>query len=133
MGNTNNEDTVWCFDANTGEPVWHHSYAAQLNPQWYQGGPGSTPTVDGNRVVTISKWGDVFCFDAAKGTVLWQRDLRRDGVKTNRWGFAGLAADVGQGGDSERRFGRHRAGPRHRPHPLVQRHQRGRLRQPDPF
>jgi outer membrane protein assembly factor BamB len=89
MGNTNSQDTVWCFDANTGEPVWHHSYAAQLNPQWYEGGPGSTPTVDGSRVFTISKWGDVFCYDAAKGTVLWQRDLRRDGIKTNRWGFAG--------------------------------------------
>jgi outer membrane protein assembly factor BamB len=40
-------------------------------------------------VFTISKWGDVFCLDAAKGTVIWQRDLRRDGVKPNRWGFAG--------------------------------------------
>src|ERR1035438_7875943 len=89
MGNTNNEDTVWCFDANSGERVWHYCYAAPLGPQWYEGGPGSTPTVDGNRVLTISKWGNVFCFDAAKGTVLWQRDLRRDGVKTNRWGFAG--------------------------------------------
>ena len=89
MGNTNNEDTVWCFDANTGERVWHHSYAAQLGPQWYEGGPGSTPTVEGNRVFTISKWGDVFCFDAAKGAVVWQRDLRRDGIKPNRWGFAG--------------------------------------------
>ena len=63
--------------------------AAQLGPQWYEGGPGSTPTVDSNRVFTISKWGDVFCLDAAKGTVLWQRDLRQDGVKPNRWGFAG--------------------------------------------
>src|SRR6185436_6196894 len=27
--------------------------------------------------------------DAAKGTVIWQRDLRKDGIKTNRWGFAG--------------------------------------------
>jgi outer membrane protein assembly factor BamB len=89
MGNTNNEDTVWCFDANTGGRVWHYSYAAPLGPQWYEGGPGSTPTVDGNRVVTISKWGNVLCFDATKGTVLWQRDLRRDGIKTNRWGFAG--------------------------------------------
>ena len=44
---------------------------------------------DSNRVFTISKWGDVFCLDAAKGSVLWQRDLRRDGVKPNRWGFAG--------------------------------------------
>ncbi|MCX6930099.1 MAG: PQQ-binding-like beta-propeller repeat protein [Verrucomicrobia bacterium] len=89
MGNANNEDTVWCFEARTGKSLWQHTYAAQLGPQWYEGGPGSTPTVDSNRVFTISKWGDVFCFDAAKGTLLWQRDLRRDGVKPNRWGFAG--------------------------------------------
>jgi outer membrane protein assembly factor BamB len=89
IGNTNNQDTIWCFDARTGRIVWHHSYPAQLGPQWYEGGPGATPTVDGNRLFTISKWGDVLCLDAAKGTVLWQRDLRRDGVKPSRWGFAG--------------------------------------------
>jgi outer membrane protein assembly factor BamB len=89
MGNTNNEDSLWCFDARTGKNLWKHTYAAQLGPQWYEGGPGSTPTVDGNRVFILSKWGDVLCLDAAKGTVLWQRDLRRDGVKPNRWGFAG--------------------------------------------
>jgi outer membrane protein assembly factor BamB len=89
MGNTNNQDTIWCFDARTGKNLWKHSYPSQLSPQWYEGGPGSTPTVDSNRVFTISKWGDVFCLDAANGAVLWQRDLRRDGVKPNRWGFAG--------------------------------------------
>jgi len=89
MGNTSNQDTIWCFDASTGKRLWHHSYAAQLGPQWYEGGPGSTPTVDGGGIFTISKWGDVFCLDAARGAVLWQRDLRQDGVKPNRWGFAG--------------------------------------------
>ena len=89
LGNTNNEDTVWCFEARTGQTIWHHSYPAPLGPQWYEGGPGATPTVDGPRVFTISKWGDVLCLDAANGAVLWQRDLRRDGVKPNRWGFAG--------------------------------------------
>ncbi len=89
MGNTTNQDTIWCFDANTGKPLWHHSYAAQLSPQWYEGGPGSTPTVDSGRVFTLSKWGDVFCLEAATGAVLWQRDLRQEGVKPNRWGFAG--------------------------------------------
>jgi outer membrane protein assembly factor BamB len=89
MGNTTNQDTIWCFDANTGKPLWHHSYAAQLSPQWYEGGPSSTPTVDRDRVFTISKWGDVFCLDAATGAVLWQRELRQEGIKPNRWGFAG--------------------------------------------
>ena len=89
MGNTSNQDTIWCLDAQTGKPLWHHPYASQLSPQWYEGGPGSTPTVDGGRVFTISKWGDVFCLDATTGAVLWQRDLRQDGIKPNRWGFAG--------------------------------------------
>jgi outer membrane protein assembly factor BamB len=89
MGNTNNEDTVWCFEAGSGKKIWQHTYAAPLGPQWYEGGPGATPTVSGGSVFTISKWGDVLCLDAAKGTVLWQRDLRRNGIKPNRWGFAG--------------------------------------------
>jgi outer membrane protein assembly factor BamB len=89
LGNTNNEDSIWCFEAATGRRVWQHTYAAQLGPQWYEGGPSATPTVSSDRIFTISKWGDVFCLDAAKGTVLWQRELRRDGVKPPRWGFAG--------------------------------------------
>jgi outer membrane protein assembly factor BamB len=89
MGNATNQDTVWCFDAPSGKELWKHTYASPLGPQYYEGGPGSTPTANSNRVFTISKWGDVFCLDARKGTVLWQRDLRKDGVKPNRWGFAG--------------------------------------------
>ena len=89
LGNTDNKDTIWCFDAGSGKVLWQHTYASKLGPQWYEGGPGSTPTVFSGRVFTISKWGDVFCLGAAKGTVIWQRDLRRDGVKPNRWGFAG--------------------------------------------
>ena len=89
LGNAANQDTVWCFDAVSGKELWKYSYSSQLGPQYYEGGPGSTPTVESNQVFTISKWGDVFCLDAAKGTVLWQRDLRKDGLKPNRWGFAG--------------------------------------------
>lgn len=89
MGNGTNEDSVWCLDAKEGRLLWRKSYPSQLSPQWYEGGPGATPTVESNRVFTISKWGDVFCFDAVNGSVVWQRDLRQDGIKPNRWGFAG--------------------------------------------
>jgi outer membrane protein assembly factor BamB len=89
MGNTNDRDTIWCLDARTGKELWRHTYPAALGPQYYEGGPGSTPTVYHGRVFTISKWGDVFCLDAAKGSVLWQRDLRQDKIQPNRWGFAG--------------------------------------------
>jgi len=89
MGNASDQDTIWCLDSNSGKEIWRHTFSSLLGPQYYEGGPGSTPTVDGNQVIIISKWGDVFCLDAAKGSVVWHRDLRIDGVKPNRWGFAG--------------------------------------------
>ena len=89
LGNTNGQDTIWAFAADTGKELWKLSYPAALDPQYYEGGPGATPTIDGDRVFTISKWGDVFCLDAATGAVVWRRDLREAGLKPNRWGFAG--------------------------------------------
>jgi outer membrane protein assembly factor BamB len=89
MGNADEKDTIWCLDAANGKAVWQHTYNSALNPQYYEGGPGSTPTVHEGKVFTISKWGDVFCLDAEKGTALWEHHLLKDGFHTNRWGFAG--------------------------------------------
>jgi outer membrane protein assembly factor BamB len=92
LGNTNDTDTVWCLDAATGAPLWHHDYPCPLEPQYYEGGPGSTPTVEDGRVYTVGKRGQVFCFDAASGHMLWQRLLMDDpGLKKPRWGFASSA------------------------------------------
>jgi outer membrane protein assembly factor BamB len=89
MGNADEKDTIWCLDAASGKTIWRHTYNSALNPQYYEGGPGATPTVHDGRVFTISKWGDVFCLDAEKGKVIWEHHLREDGIHTNRWGFAG--------------------------------------------
>jgi outer membrane protein assembly factor BamB len=40
-------------------------------------------------VFTISKWGDVLCLNAANGKIVWQNDLGKVGIQSNRWGFAG--------------------------------------------
>jgi outer membrane protein assembly factor BamB len=89
MGNADEKDTIWCLSATNGKPIWQHSYDSVLNPQYYEGGPGATPTVQDGKVFTISKWGDVYCLDAVKGSVLWEHHLLKDGIHTNRWGFAG--------------------------------------------
>ena len=83
-------DIVYCLDAATGKVIWTYRYPALLEGQDYQGGPNATPTVDGDRVYTLSKRGKAFCFNAKTGDVIWQKDLRREfEVKTPRWGLAG--------------------------------------------
>lgn len=89
MGNQSDQDTIWCLDAAEGKVLWKHFYTAALGPQWYEGGPGATPTIESNCVFTISKWGNCFCLDASTGAVLWHQDLQQAGFKPNRWGFAG--------------------------------------------
>lgn len=89
MGNSNNTDIVWCLDAKSGKPLWRHDYPARLDPQYYEGGPGATPTVYSNHVYTISKWGSVFCLESTNGAVVWRKDLWESGIRSNRWGFAG--------------------------------------------
>ena len=90
QGNTKDEDTIFCFDANTGTSVWKHSYAAPLDPKYYEGGTSATPTVDGDRVYTISKRGIIHCLGAADGKVIWTKNLQEElGAKIPEWGFAG--------------------------------------------
>jgi len=90
MGNDKAADTVWCLDANTGAEIWKHTYPEELKPNLYEGGPNAFPTVQGGRVFTISKTGKAFCFDAAKGTVIWEADLAElTGATKPEWGYAG--------------------------------------------
>ena len=43
LGNRNGVDTVYCLDASTGAILWTNSYACDLDPNLYQGGPSATP------------------------------------------------------------------------------------------
>ena len=67
MGNANGQDTVFCQDAKSGKEIWKHNYPAELGDKYFEGGTTGTPTVDGDRVFTLSRWGDAFCFEAASG------------------------------------------------------------------
>ena len=48
VGNKNNEDTIWCFNASSGDILWKKTYPEKLAPKYYDGGPGATPTIDGD-------------------------------------------------------------------------------------
>lgn len=90
MGNVNDVDAVSCFDAETGKRVWKHEYpCAAKDPNGIHG-TRCTPTVDDNRVYSVSRHGHFFCLDAASGKVIWSKEFKKDfsGV-TPKWGYAG--------------------------------------------
>jgi outer membrane protein assembly factor BamB len=89
MGNANNTDTVYCLDVETGDTVWSHSYESPLDDKLFEGGPTSTPTIDENRVYTISRNGQLFCFDAGNGEIQWQKNLPETAsVRIPGWGYS---------------------------------------------
>lgn len=96
MGNTDDVDTVFCMDAATGEPIWKTPYACPKDAKNFEGGPGATPTVDGNRIYTFSRSGHLHCLNAETGDVIWALEAPKDlGSSKPSWGFAGSPLVVG--------------------------------------
>ena len=90
LGHADGQDTVWCFEAVSGEVLWQHAYPAELGDKFFEGGTTGTPTVAGDRVFTLSRWGDAFCFEAASGKIVWSKNVQKEtGVRIPGWGFSG--------------------------------------------
>jgi outer membrane protein assembly factor BamB len=89
MGNTSETDDVYALDAETGKELWKYSYpCSSKDPNGFPG-PRCTPTVDGDRVYTVSRNGHLFCLNFSDGKVLWQKDYQKDyGAKVPQWGFS---------------------------------------------
>ena len=96
MGNIDGTESVYCFDADTGKELWRHSYPCKLVAVLYEGGPGCTPTVDGDKVFAVGKEGQLMCLDAVSGKVVWEKDLQQElGVRLHEWGFNASPTIVG--------------------------------------
>ncbi len=107
MGNSEEQDTVFCFDALTGRELWKFSYPAALGDKYFEGGPTSTPTIAGDHVYALSRWGEIYCFALDNGAIVWKRNLQADAdARIPGWGFAGsptvfensLLLNIGEGG-----------------------------------
>lgn len=89
MGNVDEHDIVSCIDAETGAFLWQFRYPCPLDPLYYEGGPGGTPTIHGDSVYTLSKKGHAFRLSLETGEVIWERDLIADhDFALPEWSFA---------------------------------------------
>jgi len=82
-------ERVWCFDRQTGQSVWQHSYPVKYGIS-YPAGPRCTPLIDQDRLYTLGAEGHLHCFEKESGRVLWQIHLpTKYHAKTPLWGYAG--------------------------------------------
>ena len=88
MGHIDGDEFVQCLKSDTGQPVWSFSYRSPLVDNLHDGGPGATPTIDGDFVYTLGRGGQLYCFRAENGQVVWSRMLQDDlDVPLPEWGF----------------------------------------------
>jgi outer membrane protein assembly factor BamB len=81
-------ERVLCIDNENGNVVWKHEYPVKYAIS-YPAGPRCTPIVDEDRLITLGAEGDLICFEAATGKVIWSKQLKSV-YKTNSalWGYS---------------------------------------------
>ncbi|MEX2142298.1 MAG: PQQ-binding-like beta-propeller repeat protein [Pirellulales bacterium] len=82
-------ERVHCFDESTGEKIWSREYDALYRNVGYPAGPRASVTIDSGKAYSLGTMGRLFCFDAARGSVLWKKDLvTAYDVDMPGWGIA---------------------------------------------
>ncbi len=78
MGFQEGMDTVYCFNAETGETLWKYSYPSKIHDYNHEGGPATAPLLDATAVYTFSREADLICLNALNGQVIWSRNLVKE-------------------------------------------------------
>src|SRR5262249_28586442 len=76
---------VFCLDAQTGKELWR----TRTGPGGGDG-PRCTPTIDGDYVYALTRQGNLTCLKVADGSILWQKDLKKDfgGRMMSGWDYS---------------------------------------------
>ena len=82
-------ERVLCFDMDTGKELWKFTYDCPYKGIGYQAGPRASVSIENGRAYALGAMGHFHCLDAARGTVIWQKDLNAVfSIEMPIWGIA---------------------------------------------
>ena len=89
IGNVDNQESIHCLDTQSGQTLWQHTYECAIDDRFFEGGPTSTPTIDGDRVYALNRQGDLICCRTATGELLWSKNVAEaTSARIPGWGFS---------------------------------------------
>ncbi len=86
-GRDADNDLVFCLDTSDGSLLWLGSYEADAGTS-HGSGPRATPYIDGDRVYTFGRAGDLVCWNLLDGEMRWTTNVVLEGGMAPQWGFA---------------------------------------------
>lgn len=92
LGNSGDEDSVFCLDALSGEQIWRISYPCALDKRMFEGGPAAAPGLDlsSGRLFILSHEGELRCLDSKDGAEIWKRHYVEEFAgRRPTYGYAG--------------------------------------------
>ena len=82
-------ERVLCFDMETGKELWKVTYDCPYKGIGYQAGPRASVSIEDGRAYALGAMGHFHCLDAARGTVIWKKDLNAEfSIDMPIWGIA---------------------------------------------
>ena len=90
------QEVVVAYDPSNGRELWTHGWSASFAEAWGSAGPRATPTWYEGKVYALGATGQLWCLEAATGSVIWSRDILRDSRAHNlQWAMAASPLVVG--------------------------------------
>jgi outer membrane protein assembly factor BamB len=83
------QEVVAAYDIATGRELWTNGWKANFQESMGGDGPRATPTYHDGRIYALGAEGEFRVLDAAKGTVVWRRNILSDSRAANlTWGMS---------------------------------------------
>jgi outer membrane protein assembly factor BamB len=83
------QEIVAAYDIATGREVWTHAADAEFIESMGGDGPRATPTWEAGKLWALGAEGDLRCFEAKTGKLIWSKNIIKDNGASNlQWGMA---------------------------------------------